>query len=259
VSSILETLGPLNGASPLSRELTETGTVELQAAFAIFDGSAAAGAYRPALTIRAQNGTLLARVFPADELAAGDSAGVTFAPFLRSAAATPPPSGATVHVGRFQSPASHVDNFAPDGINVYYWDWTKVSGSSVFETQAGTFYDTFGATHSGTGWACTETGVLSLWFGLVFSDVTVVAGPTEILPQQHAGGSLNVAGQVQGERLSSFGGDPGYVVKAQSSVMVRHISLADNPYDAFLTHDGPLSAYGYDTLTLDIYHLGAIG
>lgn len=92
MSSALETVGPRAGAAPLAYTLTETGTVDLQSAFAHFDGTAASGDWRPALTIRAQNGTILSRTFPTDTLATGDTADVTYAPFLRTtASATDPP------------------------------------------------------------------------------------------------------------------------------------------------------------------------
>lgn len=80
---VLETIGPRAGAAPLAYELVELGTVDLQSVFASFDGTAASGAWRPALTIRSQNGTILSRTFPDDELATGDAADVTYAPFLR--------------------------------------------------------------------------------------------------------------------------------------------------------------------------------
>lgn len=86
----LEVVGPKAGAAPLTYTLTELGTVDLQTIFARFDGSAAAGSYRPTVRIEAQDGTVLAQVFPSETLAAGDSAGVTFAPFLRAATSSGP-------------------------------------------------------------------------------------------------------------------------------------------------------------------------
>jgi hypothetical protein len=93
VADPLEIIGPRNGAAPLSYEIVESGTVDLQSVFARFDGSLASGPWRAALTIRAQNGTILGRVFPSDELAAGDSADVTFAPFLRGSTTSTPSGG----------------------------------------------------------------------------------------------------------------------------------------------------------------------
>jgi hypothetical protein len=85
VSQLLETVGPRSGSAPLAYTLAEQGTVDLQAVFAHFDGAAASGAWRPTLTIKSQNGTILARLFPSDTLAVGDTADVTYAPFLSGA------------------------------------------------------------------------------------------------------------------------------------------------------------------------------
>lgn len=53
----------------------------LHSIVAFIDGAAAGGAFRPAVAVRAQNGTLMARVPTDQEFAAGDSGVVTFAPF----------------------------------------------------------------------------------------------------------------------------------------------------------------------------------
>lgn len=84
MSDALETIGPRNGAAPLAVTVTDVAGIDLSSAFAHYDGAAAAGNWRPALTVRAQNGTILARVFPSDALTAGDTADVTFGPFLGS-------------------------------------------------------------------------------------------------------------------------------------------------------------------------------
>jgi hypothetical protein len=57
------------------------------AAFAHFDGTAAASAFLPSLAFYGPAGVLLGRVFP-QQVAAGGTADVTFAPFLRSAFAS---------------------------------------------------------------------------------------------------------------------------------------------------------------------------
>lgn len=84
--SILETVGPRSGSAPLTYTLTEAGTVDLMSVFASFDGAAAGGSFLPTVTVRSQNGAILARGFPGEAVAAGGSADVTFAPFLRQAA-----------------------------------------------------------------------------------------------------------------------------------------------------------------------------
>lgn len=87
MSQLLETVGPRAGAAPLTYELAELGTVDVQSVFASFNGAAASGDWRPALTIRSQNGTILSRTFPDDTLTTGDTADVTYAPFLGRGAA----------------------------------------------------------------------------------------------------------------------------------------------------------------------------
>lgn len=86
MAQLLEVIGPKAGGAPLRYVVTEQGTVDLMSIFARFDGSAASGDWRPTVTIRAQDGTILVRV-PVDEtLPTGDTADVTFAPFLRAGA-----------------------------------------------------------------------------------------------------------------------------------------------------------------------------
>lgn len=80
--STTEVIGPRGGSAPLTYPLTELGTVDLQSVFASFDGAGASGSWLAALTIRAQDGSILVRVFPSETLGAGDSADVTFGPFL---------------------------------------------------------------------------------------------------------------------------------------------------------------------------------
>lgn len=71
-------------AAPAVYTVPGSADVELLSAFARFDGSGAAGSFRPALTFYSDAGLILARVFPGDTVTAGDTADVTFAPFLDS-------------------------------------------------------------------------------------------------------------------------------------------------------------------------------
>lgn len=91
------------GASPQTVTLSESGTVALQTARAAFDGTSSVTAWLPALTIRSQDGTILARVFPDTQAEAGDSADVSFAPFLSSVFGgnTPTPPGDASFFGRW--------------------------------------------------------------------------------------------------------------------------------------------------------------
>lgn len=93
MAELLDMVGPRNGSAPLDYLLTEIGTVDLQTAFAVFDGTGASGSFKAALTIRSQSGAIIARVFPSTDLAAGDAAAVTYSPFFR--ACPPSPSGET--------------------------------------------------------------------------------------------------------------------------------------------------------------------
>lgn len=98
---LLETIGLGTGTGPISYALTELGTVEVESAFAAFDGTGASGPWRPALTVRAQNGAILSRTFPSQELAVGDAAVVTYSPFVPvDSAAAPPPSGGGIDLAR---------------------------------------------------------------------------------------------------------------------------------------------------------------
>jgi hypothetical protein len=69
------------GTVPYSYQLAPGESLALESVSADFDGSGAAGAFLPSLALYAQSGELLSRTFPADSVAAGGSAEVTFAPF----------------------------------------------------------------------------------------------------------------------------------------------------------------------------------
>jgi hypothetical protein len=71
-------------AAPAVYTVPGSTDIEPLSAFAHYDGTAAAGSFRPALTFYSAAGLILARVFPGDTVAAGDEADVTFAPFLGS-------------------------------------------------------------------------------------------------------------------------------------------------------------------------------
>ena len=73
-------------AVPLNYTVPQAQAAELVAANAVYDGTAAAGAWKPALEIYSDSGHLVSRSI-GDTQAAGAQAGVTFAPFLRAATA----------------------------------------------------------------------------------------------------------------------------------------------------------------------------
>jgi hypothetical protein len=78
--------GPTQESAPSQYTLSPREALIPESVTATFDGSGAAGAFLPTLSIYAQSGELLARC-PATSVAAGSSAEVTFAPLLRAATA----------------------------------------------------------------------------------------------------------------------------------------------------------------------------
>lgn len=83
----------LPGALPAAYTLPPGFNIRLDSIAAMFDGSGAGEDFYPCLAIYSQNGKLIGRFFSAQALAAGDTAEVTFAPFLRQPAAATPAGG----------------------------------------------------------------------------------------------------------------------------------------------------------------------
>lgn len=67
--------------APLEYTIPDSMELEPLSIFARFDGSAA-GTFRPSVSVYSGAGLLIGRFFPSEPVAAGDSADVTFAPFL---------------------------------------------------------------------------------------------------------------------------------------------------------------------------------
>lgn len=80
-------------AAPFTIELGANDAFEPQAAFAHFDGSGASGSFLPCITYYTQDGRIFARAFPADAVAAGASADVSWFPGLTSAPTSARSSG----------------------------------------------------------------------------------------------------------------------------------------------------------------------
>lgn len=72
------------GAAPLTYRLSDLQQFSPQSISASFDGSGAAGSFLPCVSFLAPDGTLIARCVTDAAVTAGDSAEVTWAPFLRS-------------------------------------------------------------------------------------------------------------------------------------------------------------------------------
>lgn len=68
-------------ALPAGYRLADSERLKVEAAFATFDGSAAASAFEPCLTFKAPDGRVLNRVRPSSTIAAGGTADVSYAPF----------------------------------------------------------------------------------------------------------------------------------------------------------------------------------
>ena len=80
------TINVQQGAKATPAQYTVPGAVDIEplSAFAHYDGTSAASAFRPALTFYSDAGLILARVFPSASVPVGGTADVTFAPFLGS-------------------------------------------------------------------------------------------------------------------------------------------------------------------------------
>lgn len=78
-------------AAPYAYVLASSEEFTPQAISAVFDGSGAGGDFLPCCSVYTQNGQLVSRDFPST-VTAGDSAEVTYHPFLRAATSAPAPS-----------------------------------------------------------------------------------------------------------------------------------------------------------------------
>lgn len=81
------------GPAPQAYEVPNSTEIIPRVVFATFDGSGAAGAFLPTVQIISDGGEVVASVSTDTAVAAGDSASVTFAPFLRAAQQSTPSTG----------------------------------------------------------------------------------------------------------------------------------------------------------------------
>jgi hypothetical protein len=84
-------LGPTRENAPSQYTLAPRQAIIPESVTATFDGSGAAGAFLPTISVYSQDGVLIARC-PATQVSAGSSAEVTFAPLLRAATSAVTPS-----------------------------------------------------------------------------------------------------------------------------------------------------------------------
>jgi hypothetical protein len=102
-----------------------------------WDGTAAAGSFKPSVAIRTAAGLLVARVFPGEDFAAGDDGVVTYAPFLREQAGAAP-AGASLPWARLRKTASGNQTFATATGQMVSWDTFQQSDAGTY-TQIGNF------------------------------------------------------------------------------------------------------------------------
>lgn len=139
-------------STPARYQVPGSTDVQALSAFAHFDGTAAASSFRPALTFYSDAGLILARVFPGETVSAGDTADVTFAPFLDTASqATQIISALSLFDTTLAAPAASVDTSGFDlsgGHVLEVWSITRtdeaVGGPNMrirFNGDSGNNYD----------------------------------------------------------------------------------------------------------------------
>lgn len=90
------------GAIPATYKFPPALDARLSSVSAVFDGSGAGGAFLACLSVYSQDGKLIGRFFPGSSVAAGDTAEVTFAPFLdRTEAASAGGAGLQFNAGAY--------------------------------------------------------------------------------------------------------------------------------------------------------------
>jgi hypothetical protein len=149
-----------DGGLPRGYTLAAQELLQLLTAEATYDGSSAAGDFLPSVAIYSQEGRLLARTFPATAIGAGDSAKVTFAPFLRAA------GGA-----------------AGGGIQ---FDVDNVGG--YLQVEGGANIPSGPLEPSDIGFQSNFGGGIGLWDGDTGGGITLVTGP--VTGNEFGGGSL---------------------------------------------------------------------
>lgn len=119
-------------SAPLSYTVAGAQEIIIRSLFASFDGTGAAGAFLPCVQVVSPAGQVVIEAITDASVAAGSSADVTFAPFLRSVTSTtPPPSGSTLPFC-----------FASDNHSTLPLGTTHFSFSDDFQTNDATTYDT---------------------------------------------------------------------------------------------------------------------
>lgn len=110
------------GAVPASYVIPGGLDLVLQSIVARFNGAAAGGAFLPVLAVYSQDGKLMGRFHPNTELAVGDTAVVTYAPFLKASEAA---AGSALPWARYTPGAVVVFGF------VKAQEWASVATSDT--------------------------------------------------------------------------------------------------------------------------------
>jgi hypothetical protein len=195
--------GPTRHAAPSTYTLAPNEAFVPESVTASFDGSGAAGAFLPTLSVYAQSGELLARS-PASEVAAGSSAEVTFAPLLRAA------QGAAAGTSGYPFCQAGIGGFynVPSGVNTTI----GIDPGTLIDSGSGIFVeDTTGGGVSGI--SITEAGTYAAFWGVEYVDTagTPLANPQNfVVNAQDFSASLIVGlpyiGSVYGRGFTNFGG-----------------------------------------------------
>lgn len=90
MSSYTLSFNEIGGDTPATVQLAPGQDIRVFSIYAEWDGSAAAGSFRPALSIVSPSGVRVSTTRPETIFAVGDTGVVTYAPFLHSETATPP-------------------------------------------------------------------------------------------------------------------------------------------------------------------------
>jgi hypothetical protein len=135
VAAIIGIDGPLDFGAGYTLAPGETMRPESIAAY--WDGTGAAAAFKPCVTIYTQDGLRVARLFPGDDFQAGDDGIVTYAPFLREQPAAAA-GGASLPWARLRKRASGNQTFATGTGQMVSWDTFQQSDAGTF-VQIGNF------------------------------------------------------------------------------------------------------------------------
>lgn len=184
--------------APFDYTIPDSMELEPLSIFARFDGSAA-GAFRPSVSVYSGAGLLLGRFFPSEPVAAGDSADVTFAPFLgRGGGATlvspdwaqkagvfSIPNGVLTDVGTVADQSASGDGWAEDPVG-HFWT-TDVPGVYLIYQHV-----LWGA--PGPPPVPIVGGVLQTWSTEPFNDPAIGPGTTYPWVDERVDGSADPTG-----------------------------------------------------------------